>query len=351
MISTDFVIDSKIFVLIDKMIDFLSGVKNDFDNFDKNCDSQKDQIEYLEFRKKEIFQEFDVFFDQLWAMVKDLDQKEFKLVKKYYEKKMFLYLGDGIEINTHIRSKPFGYGGDFITMNYIYDYHEGRYLGETTYQRLINNYTCNIDVARSNIIRKNYIKKLIFDFSNTRDGVKKILSIGSGPAREIEELIREQKLNTPFIFSLVDFESEALLYVKERLRNLKFDKDMIKIEFIKTDLIKLIKDDTFKNKILSMDLVYISGVFDYLSDRLCKKLTCELASFLSTNSTILIANMSLEKAKHRAYYEMFGDWVMVHRKKEEMINWVSSLNRCDFSYEIREVSECKSYHFLTIKRS
>ncbi len=36
--------------------------------------------------------------------------------------------------------------------------------------------------------------------------------------------------------------------------------------------------------------------------------------------------------------------------KEEITNWVSFLDQRDFSYEIPDVSECKSYHFLTIKR-
>ncbi len=342
-------LNQPVFSLIDKMADFFSLLKVDFDSYDLKEKLEFKRIEYLLLRKKEVFPIFDNYFGKLWILIKDLDQKLYRQAKNYYEQKMFCFLGKDIEINTHIRLKPFGYGGDFVTMNYIYDYHKDKYLGKSTYQKFINHYTCNIEVARSNIRRKDYIKNLILDYlSKDKFSPKRILSIGCGSAREVEELIRENKIKSPVNFLLVDFESEALFYVKERLNALKFDKDLIKVSFIKTDLIGLLKDKDLRNKFSSIDFVYISGVFDYLSDRLCKRITRDIVSVLNKNSIFLIANMSFERASHRAYYEIFGEWVMFHRKKEDMVSWVQLL-KDGFSYKLLEIDGCKGYHFLQIK--
>lgn len=335
--------------LIDEMANFWNKIKADFDSYDQKEKLESKRIEYLLLRKKELFLKFNNYFEKLWVLIKDLDQKLYKQTKAYYEEKMFNFLGKDIEINMHIRSKPFGYGGDFLTMNYIYDYHRNKYLGATTYQKFINHYTCNIEVANSNIRRKNYIKDLIIEhlLYNTSEP-KRILSIGCGPAREIEELIKENKIKSSVNFLLIDFESEALAYVKEHLGVLKFNRDLVKINLIKTDLIRLLKDKILKSKISSVDLIYISGVFDYLSDRLCKRITKDALCLLNKKSTLLIANMSAERASHRAYYETFGEWNMFHRKKEDMISWVKSLSG-DFSYKLLEIDGCKGYHFLQVK--
>ena len=71
------------------------------------------------------------------------------------------YLYEGSEINQYIRRKPLGYAGDYVTMNYIYDFNDKKYLGETLFERLLNRYTCSTDVANSNIHRKEYLKRKI----------------------------------------------------------------------------------------------------------------------------------------------------------------------------------------------
>lgn len=325
---------------------FWDEIKKEFDVFDKKEASCKIRENFLIDKKNSLFPKFDKYFDLLWEHHNSLDVEEKLNFKIEYERLMYLYLGNGIEINTHIRSKPLGYGGDFITMNYIYDYHADKFLGDTTYRKLINHYTCNIDVSCSNIARKALIKKAICDVLD-KNKKARILSIGAGSAREIEELIKEGKINSDVSFYLVDFEAKAVEYVRNWIK--EYNLKSAKIELIKTDLINLLKNDKFRKTLSNMDLIYISGVFDYLSDRICKKITKDIAQLLNEGCSLMIANMSIERQRHRAYYELFGEWNMYHRTEKEVLGWVRDLSK-DFRSEIMHTN-CKSYHFLQIKRA
>ena len=333
---------------INRMVSYFLDIKKYFDDFDNKEKEESKRINFLLSKKKDIFQKFDLFFCELWKMVNGVDPKIYKAYQKYAMDRMHPYIVEDIEVNRHIRSKPFGYGGDFITMNYIYDYYSNNYLGRTTYQKLINHYTCTRDVAYSNIVRKDYIKSKITEVVNICSGDCRILSIGSGSARELIELLKEKKINQKVKFYCLDFEAQAIEYIKNDLSKVSYDKSKVVIDFIKTDLINLVKNNNKKFDLSSMNLIYISGVFDYLSERLCTRITSRVFSWLNAKGVLIIANMSLENAQHRGYYEFLGDWVMIHRKKKELINWLKSI-REKSDYELFNIPHCESYHFVKIR--
>jgi len=64
------------------------------------------------------------------------------------------------------------------------------------------------------------------------------------------------------------------------------------------------------------DLVYCAGLFDYLSDRLCRRLLGVLYNQLKPGGLLIATNVD----HHRARYEMecFLDWHLVYRNTADM---------------------------------
>lgn len=341
----EFLLKDEFIKHISATADFLNTLKVEFDGYDLQL-TDDEKIKVLNKRKKKIFEKLDFYFDQIWEDFKDLTEEGAVQYKDYFVKNMMSYLAEDIETNSYIRRRPLGYAGDYVTMNFIYDYQEGRFLGKTLYAKLINHYTCNIDVACSNIFRKKYLKKKILQHLSDKEEVQ-ILSVGCGPAREIIELLREEKITVAVVIHLLDLEKNAIEYVVKELKSIDYDREKIKIRFYMFDLIDLVKSKKIAALFQRVNFVYISGVFDYLSDRLATKVTKEM--FKIVKRELIIFNMSFENARHRAYYEIFGEWIMYHRKKDEILNWTNSLEGYK-KISIQSYPDCRSYWILEVER-
>lgn len=326
--------------------DFLRALKEEFDGYDIRLAGEREKEVALNSRKREVFEKLDVYFEVLWSDFSSLPKGLFEQHKAYFERQMMPYLAENIETNTYIREKSLGYAGDYVMMNLIYDYHQRKFLGKTLYAKLINHYTCNIDVAQSNIQRKEYLKSKLLEFM--ADGNRpQILSVGCGPAREVTELLREGKLNGHVTIHLLDIEKNAVDFVAGELKRIDFDRSKIKINLYLLDLIEIIKNKRVAALFKEIDLVYISGVFDYLSDRLSERVLRGM--FNITKKELIVFNMSFENARHRAYYEIFGEWVMRHRKKEDLLKWTESLSG-NYRAQIENCPKCKSYWVLKVEK-
>jgi len=329
--------------------DYLKSIKTEFDEFDAKSIDEKGRIQFIETEKEDIFRKLDRYFQQSWEIVKNFDKDNYRFHKHYYQKMLHPLIEESIEINRHIYRKPLGYSGDYITMNYIYDCHNNKYLGKSSYEKLINNYTCNVPFSVSNIVRKKFFKREILEIMNKKEDAR-ILSVGSGSVRELLELLREGRINKKVLFKCLDFEKKALDYVRKELENIENDKKkFLTIQYFSNNIIDIIRNKLLKKELANEDLIYISGVFDYLKDRLASRLTKELFQFLNKEGILIICNASAENFSHRAYYEMLGEWNMIHRTKEEMLSWVEGFDNIS-EIKFEQPEGFINYLFLTIKK-
>ncbi|MFC1699832.1 hypothetical protein ACFL1I_07770, partial [Candidatus Omnitrophota bacterium] len=295
------------------------------------------------------FDAFDSHFYKVWEIVSKLDKEKFKQHQRYYQHMLHHLLEIPTEINRHIHRKPLGYSGDFMIMNYIYNFNGNNYLGGSSYEMLINNYTCNIPVSCSNVRRKEFFKGKILETINKKNKAV-ILSIGSGPLRELTELLEEGKINKPLLFKCLDFEKRALDYVSDKISKLDEEKKhFLTIEYIQKNIIGIIKDTALKTKAADNDFVYISGVFDYLSERICSRLIKEFLQSLKSGGTLIVCNADLENSSHRAYYELLGEWNMLHRTKKELLSWTEDIkDKAEMRFE--NIQDHNNYLFYSIKK-
>lgn len=343
-------LDKEFIDLTKDLRNFLQGVKSKFNEFDILNPDEQTQIEFIRANKKMIFARLDSHFDQIWKIAENFDKESYRLHKIYYQQMLYDLLGANIEINSYIYQKPLGYPGDYVMMNYIYDYcGDKAFLGRSSYERLINNYTCSIPFSRSNIERKDFIKARILEIVKRKDNAK-ILSVGCGSARELTELLAKDEFKRPVSFTCLDFEKRALEHVRTKINEInKHKQNLLTIQYIHRNLIDIAIDKRIEEKINSQDLIYVSGVFDYLGDHFCSRVIRQLYSLLNNGGSLVTCNASAENYSHRAYYEMLGEWNMIHRTKEEILTWLKGIEDTR-EVKLEESQGYKNYLFLTVTK-
>jgi CheY-like chemotaxis protein/SAM-dependent methyltransferase len=325
---------SEQFILkVTELKEYLEKLKLSFDEFDAGHPLDEERIRFFKAQRPAAFERLTKYFDNIWDIVRGFERDRYVMHQDYFRQDFLPLLRDPSEINRRIYDKPLGYPGDYSVMNYLYDYHGDKaYLGESSYEKLINNYTCSISISVATNARKDFLKEMILE---TMKQNKKncIVSIGSGPARELLETLEEDRLSNEVEFKCLDMESEALGYVRSALEGIAPAKRrLLAISYIHRDITALLRDVNLKKELRGGQLIYVSGVYDYLSDRMAQRLVEELFSLLEPNGRLIICNISSEHHRLRAYYEFFGNWTLVYRTKKEMSEWVKGLPGVSFEF-------------------
>jgi len=339
-------IDNRFIAEVNKFKSFLTDLKFRLDQFDSKNSSHEQTEKMLDERKKQNFGTIKRFFDQVWDIVKNLDKNDYAIYQAYFQKNILPLVGNA-EVNKHIYIKPLGYSGDFITMNYIFDYHD-KFIGKTSFEKLINNLTCSIPISLSNIARKEFLKGQILRVLTEKGANAKIASIASGSAREVLELLNDNSINVPVKYIFFDFENKALEYIKNGLNKVdQRAKVNFDASFINDNVINIIRKPAIREKLQGQDLIYAFGIYDYLSDIVAKKLTSALFGCLKSGGTLVVCNASVDKTDFRAYFEFLGEWNMIYRTKEEMMGWTDKFPSKQVA--IRDNPD-EAYLYLIIKK-
>ncbi|MDD5457458.1 MAG: class I SAM-dependent methyltransferase [Candidatus Margulisbacteria bacterium] len=340
-------IDHKFLKLIKEFKEYLHNIKKMFDNYEINHKSIQHHIALLDQKKPEIFPILDKYFFRIFDITNSVVIEDNKLYRLYMQKSLLEYFVFA-PLNYHIFTKPLGYAGDYQLMNLIYETYD-KYMGDTLYDQLIHNYTGYIPISRSNIDRLGYLKQKIKEQKNNESAIK-IASIACGPAREIIELIQDNELcANEYEFTLIDFEKKAMDYFMNEVNKIQKNKmKNIRFKFIPMDILNIIRG-RLDNDFRDYNLIYSSGLFDYLKDKIAANLIKELFERLSSNGTLIIINANIDKSFHRAYYETLGEWNFFHRTEENMLAWLEPIKN-SISKKYFELIPHKGYHFLNIKK-
>lgn len=77
----------------------------------------------------------------------------------------------------------------------------------------------------------------------------------------------------------------------------------------------LTKNKSVDGMFKKYDLIYGSGIFGYLRDRIATRLVDILFSLLDKNGTLIVCCANNKDGYQRVAYEIMGDWVFLHREK------------------------------------
>lgn len=214
--------------------------------------------------------------------------------------------------------KPMGYPGDFMIMNYMYDHQP---VGDTTYEKYLH--LLGLVSGELIVNRMNYVSALL-DRLAEEDSKRShfhVMSIGSGPAREIQKFVeRNGGRGRGYSFTLLDPEENALEYaINAAYRAADPSNSNLIVSGLNVSFTEMLRPGVTLRHLPQQDLIYSSGLVDYLNPSLSAKLVGKLYERLLPGGSVVIANVN--DAADGAYWslEYVCDWTLYFRTREDMV--------------------------------
>jgi extracellular factor (EF) 3-hydroxypalmitic acid methyl ester biosynthesis protein len=217
--------------------------------------------------------------------------------------------------------KPLGYAGDYEMMNMI---HRNTFEGETLFAKLVHYWLVNQYPAISVRNRIAHMQAKLVQETVRRVQQKKaarILNVGCGPAREVQQFISDYPFADQAEFTLIDFDSETLNYVNRALHEAKNKHDRkTAIELVQMSVTKLLKGSAgraYPVLAKQFDLIYCGGLFDYFPDETCKQFVEMFYRQLAPGGLVVVANMD-DRVPFKHMQEYLLDWHLIYRDNQRM---------------------------------
>lgn len=324
--QNDYQIAPEFKVLVTDIQAFLAGVRQWLEQVEFELREQNDQHaaererEILESVAQRVIAAFNIqherFEELAYAIPPETHGTHQEFVRRHWHR---LFLCAPFGHRTY--HKPLGYAGDYEMMNMI---HRNRPEGNTLYEKLIHQLLVSQWPARSVRNRIAHLKeKLIQETARVVRSKQRarILNIGCGPAREIQDFMRESALSNEADFTLVDFNQETLDHATGKLNELKNTVGRHpKVETLNMSVNQLLRRAVRQGSFGldgNYDLIYCAGLFDYLSEDTCRELVNLFHHNLRRDGLVVVANMNDTKP-FRNFIEFVLDWQLIYRKTEEI---------------------------------
>jgi extracellular factor (EF) 3-hydroxypalmitic acid methyl ester biosynthesis protein len=221
--------------------------------------------------------------------------------------------------------KPLGYAGDYEMMNMI---HRNTFEGDSLYAKLVHYWLVNqypaISVRNRIAHMKSRLVQETIRCSRSQERIR-ILNVGCGPAREVEQFITECDFADRADFTLVDFDAGTLNYVKRALQNAKARQlRKTTVNLVQMSATRLLKGQTLPSQQAfskPYDLVYCGGLFDYFTDETCRQLVAAFHQMLAPGGLAVVANMD-DRVPYKQMQEYLLDWHLIYRDDRRMAGLV-----------------------------
>jgi len=264
--------------------------------------------------QSEFNQEINGIFRDIMIYEKEkILEEDFEAIvkfKHFFKEKLEKYFSYGEYIRWSQR-KPYGYTGDFVIMENIYN-NQPRTKG---FDRLFDNFMqmSTISIAVRN--RKDDFKSIIEqELKRSKSKNFHIMCLACGPSRELRELLQEKKINPSKVsVDCIDHDPRALKFSKS------FCKKMPSFRFKKMNAVRLALMKNVRKAFDSRyDLIYCTGLFDYLDERVSVRLLKNLKALLLPGGTLAVSDVQ-DKFSNPSlpFMELVGLWDLTYRDPED----------------------------------
>jgi len=221
--------------------------------------------------------------------------------------------------------KPLGYAGDYEMVNMILN---DPWQGTSMFAKLVNVVFLQNPPAEAHRHRVQILRRfLVEETQRTASQGRRLraLNLGCGPAKEVQNFLTEDAISDQADLRLLDFNEETLAFAGQNLEAIRA------AHHRKTGLVfelksvnQLLKDALRTQTPASeggYDYIYCAGLFDYVSDRVCKRLTELFYDMLAPGGLLLTTNVDASKPfRHSMDYLL--EWHIIYRNREQMARLV-----------------------------
>jgi len=198
--------------------------------------------------------------------------------------------------------KPNGYPGDYLFLDGIYTNHTSSDPKYSVWDEYVQQHTAPTAVRN----RKEYFKRLVRSKADMKPNLN-ILNVVSGSGRELEELYSTLPATTNIKITCVEVDGEAIEFSKEL--NKKY---LDRIDYVHANIFRYRNTNSY-------DLIWSAGLFDYLNDKAFIMLLKRFKEWQKSKGEIIIGNYNQAYNPSRNYMEILGDWHLIHRTEEELL--------------------------------
>jgi extracellular factor (EF) 3-hydroxypalmitic acid methyl ester biosynthesis protein len=219
-------------------------------------------------------------------------------------------------------TKPLGYAGDYEMVNMICG---NPFQGGTLFAKVLNLWFLQQAPAEAHRNRIQFLVDRITEvaLNAARAGrIAQITSLGCGPAQEVQQFIRESALSDHVHFRLVDFNEETVNYAAALLQTLKRRHHRrTQVEVVRKSVHQILKEAgraAGKPSDISYDLVYCAGLYDYLTDQTCRRLTNILFESVLPGGMFISTNVDGSNPR-RLTMDYLMDWHLIYRSAPQLV--------------------------------
>lgn len=237
--------------------------------------------------------------------------------------------------------KPRGYAGDAVMMDLMYAAEDGYDLPEleriSQLGRHIYEYQLQTPTAKAVRARRHIISERVDNLARRTPGAH-ILSLACGHLREANECsaLLEGRIGR---YIAIDQDKESLAVVEREV-------GLLGVETLTASVRDVLKGNLRLN---GFDMVYATGLYDYLSEPVAQRLCEILFDMLNPGGRFLIANF-LPDISTAGYMETFMDWWLIYRTEEELFRLAETLPQKQVEVIDLFIEENKNIAFLEVSR-
>jgi extracellular factor (EF) 3-hydroxypalmitic acid methyl ester biosynthesis protein len=260
---------------------------------------------------------FDAMHERLEAIAAGIEA-ELRPVHQNFAKRLLhpLMMCSPFAYRTY--HKPLGYAGDYEMVNMILrDPCEGASL----YAKVLNLWFLSQWPARAHRNRVQHLGGLLVQEAQRgarESRVIRVLNLGCGPAREVQEFIAAGSLCEQTQLTLLDFNDETIQHataVVEKCRRRYGRRITLQVQKRSVQAILKERNRVVENPDKQYDFIYCAGLFDYLPDRTCRHLTSVIYDWLAPGGLLAFTNV-VDCKPFRHMLEFVLDWHLIYRDEK-----------------------------------
>lgn len=198
------------------------------------------------------------------------------------------------------RLKPHGYSGDFELIERIYN----RSTSHDDELKRGDEFFHASQGAAGVRNRAEILKRLQMVFKPST-----VLSVGCGPGLDVRDILLSG--TRPRHVTMLDNDEKAITRARTNLSIVSSIAPETTLEFVCRNAFRWKTDRRF-------DLIWSSGLFDYLNDKTAMFLLRRLRETTAPKGHVVVGNFA-EDHVSRPYMETIGEWYLIHRSPTDLI--------------------------------
>ncbi|MGK0189715.1 MAG: extracellular factor (EF) 3-hydroxypalmitic acid methyl ester biosynthesis protein [Verrucomicrobiales bacterium] len=218
--------------------------------------------------------------------------------------------------------KPLGYAGDYEMVNMIT---KNSNEGATLFAKALNSWILSQAPAvghrnRISILTERIVAETTRAVGSGAPKVR-VFNLGCGPAWELQRFLADHDICERCELNLLDFNDETLAYVSTVLNGIRTSRQRrTPIRYVQRSVHQVLRKgmggEAGSNE-ETYDIVYCAGLFDYLSDRICKRLVSIFYDALAPGGLLIVTNVDSSNPI-RNIMEFLLEWHLVYRDQAQL---------------------------------